>query len=323
MHKGFCCLAVIVCVWSLPVRAQNQISGSSKTPGPTMSGQLDAVPRGVILVKGAWSGASDATTPLPENGVVGKNVFRDRYFGISYPLPDNWTEQYKGPPPSDSGRYVLAQISPTDAFQGAARGTILITADDMFFTRLPASSAVELVNFSKDHLEADHRLEQPPEAMTLGGHRFISYRFWSPVAGLHWYVVATEIRCHTVQFIFNSRDPSLLDKLLLGMDGIHWTPASTASGGGDVPVCVKNYATDHNLISRVEPDPSGLHANAVPVRIIIDKAGHVRHIHFPSAFPDQQKTIGDALKQWRFKPYLQNGRAVEVETGIVFGRSPN
>jgi hypothetical protein len=26
--------------------------------------------------------------------------------------------------------------------------------------------------------------------------------------------------------------------------------------------------------------------------------------------------------QWKFKPYLQNGQPVEVETGIMFGHSP-
>jgi hypothetical protein len=58
----------------------------------------------------------------------------------------------------------------------------------------------------------------------------------------------------------------------------------------------------------------------VPVRIIIDKEGRVKHIHFLSAFPDQAKAISDALGQWRFKPYRVNGKVVEVETGILFGR---
>ena len=26
-----------------------------------------------------------------------------------------------------------------------------------------------------------------------------------------------------------------------------------------------------------------------------------------------------AFKQWRFKPYLRNGKAVEIETGAMFG----
>jgi outer membrane biosynthesis protein TonB len=56
------------------------------------------------------------------------------------------------------------------------------------------------------------------------------------------------------------------------------------------------------------------------VRIIIDRQGRVRHIHFLRAFPDQAKSITDAVMQWRFKPHLEGGRPVEVETGIMFGR---
>jgi len=59
--------------------------------------------------------------------------------------------------------------------------------------------------------------------------------------------------------------------------------------------------------------------NPIPVRIIIDKAGKVRHIHFLSAYPDQQKVISDALKQWQFRPYERNGQRLEVETGVMFG----
>jgi outer membrane biosynthesis protein TonB len=58
------------------------------------------------------------------------------------------------------------------------------------------------------------------------------------------------------------------------------------------------------------------------VRIIIDKAGKVKHIHFLRAFPDQAKAVTDALQQWKFKPYLKDRQPVEVETGIMFGRAP-
>ncbi|MGA8272917.1 MAG: energy transducer TonB, partial [Candidatus Sulfotelmatobacter sp.] len=61
-------------------------------------------------------------------------------------------------------------------------------------------------------------------------------------------------------------------------------------------------------------------SNPVPVRIIIDKEGKIKHIHFLSAFPDQAKAITDALRQWKFKRYLRDGQPVEVETGIMFGR---
>jgi hypothetical protein len=141
---------------------------------------------------------------------------------------------------------------------------------------------------------------------------------------LHWYLVETEIRCHTVEIVMSSRDTKLLESLLLGLDGMSLPDEAgltAGNGGGSVPVCVKDYASDKNVISKVDPVFSEPKFNSVPVRIIIDKQGKVKHIHFLSAFDSQAKAISDALGQWRFKPYVVGGQPVEVETGIMFGRA--
>jgi hypothetical protein len=278
---------------------------------------------GVILVKGAWSSASDAVTPLPEGGSIVNNVYANRYFGLSYPLPADWFQQFEGPPPSDSGRYVLAQITPANTYQGPARGNILITAQDMFFTPLPTASALELVNDSKDSLPAGYKMESGPAERKIAGRSFTVFAYWSPVAQLHWYVLATEIRCHTLQLVLTSRDTRLLESLTLDMNRMKWPEgagSTTGDGGEPVPVCVKDYARDENVLERVDPVFTEHRSNPVPVRIIIDKDGRVRHVHLINAFPEQARAITDGLRQWRFRPYLRDGQPVEVETGIMFGR---
>lgn len=72
------------------------------------------------------------------------------------------------------------------------------------------------------------------------------------------------------------------------------------------------------MIHQVEPKQVGAKFTKVPVRIIIDREGKVKHIHVINAFPDQAKSVEDALAQWRFKPYLKNGQPIEIETGILF-----
>jgi hypothetical protein len=286
---------------------------------------LTKVPTGVILVKGAWSSASDSVTPVPEGGNVADDVFSNQYFGITYALPPDWTEKYKGPPPSDSGRYVLAQLSPTDTFKGLARGSILITAQDMFFTPVPASNATELINHLKDNLQADYKVEMPPTQTKIADRSFTFFAYRSPVAQLHWYVLATQIRCHAVQIVLTSRDTKLLKDLILDMNKMK-LPAEASptagAGGGAVPVCIQDYARDENMIAWVNPVFTEHRFNPVPVRIIIDKEGKVKHIHFLSAFTDQAKAITDALGQWKFKQYRRDGEPIEVETGILFGRAP-
>ena len=286
---------------------------------------LTKVPAGVILVKGASSSSSDSVTPLPESGNVTNGVFNNQYFGMSYTLPPNWEEKYTGPPPSDSGRYVLAHINPAATFKGPVRGTILVTAQDMFFTLFPAANALDLVNYSKNHLQADYKMEMPPTPTKIADRSFTFFAYWSPVAELHWYVAATEIRCHAVEIVLSSRDTKLLESLVLDLNKLKLpteADPTAGTGGGAVPVCIKDYARDENVIQRVEPVLTEHKFNPVPVRIIIDKEGKVKHIHFLSAFPDQAKAIADALNQWKFKKYLRDGKPVEVETGILFGRGP-
>jgi hypothetical protein len=281
------------------------------------------VPSGVILVKGAWASASDSVTPLPEGSTVENGIFRDSYFGITYAIPKGWTEKYKGPPPSDTGYYVLGQLRAPES-KGTIGGMILITAQDMFFTPLPVSNALQSVNYSSKNLQADYRMELPVTQTRIGGRPFVFFAYWSPVAQLHWYVFDTEIRCHTVEIVLTSRDTKLLESLVLDLNKMQLpeeTDPVKGTGGGAAPVCVANYANGGNVITRVEPVFSEHHFNPVPVRIIIDQKGAVKHVHFLSAFPDQSKVITDALKQWRFKPYIRDGHAVEVETGIIFGHA--
>lgn len=320
---------VLACGLSLPASAQSTDQQVIPRSGGDFSNStlpLVKVPEGVILVKGAWASASDSVTPVPEGASVANEAFSAPYFGMTYQLPAGWTQKYEGPPPSDTGRYVLAQLSPAVASNGTARGTILITAQDMFFTPLPARNAAELIHYMSEHLQADYQLEMPPATAKIADRVFSVFEYWSPVAQLHWYVFATEIRCHAVQITLTSRDTKLLEDLIQSMDKmklpVEASPTGGA-GGGTVPVCIANYTRDENMTLMIDPVLTEHRFNPVPVRIIIDKEGNVKHIHFLSAFADQSKAITDALVQWKFKPYRRDGEPVEVETGVLFGRPQN
>jgi AMIN domain len=281
---------------------------------------------GVILVKGAWSGASDAVTAVPEGGSVSNNVYSNPYFRLRYTLSPGWTQNYSGPPPSDSGYYVLAQIRPAQASAQLARGSILITAQDLFFTLTPSTNAVDLVQFTNDTLEPEYKVELPPTGVQFANHSFVRFDYGSPVADLHWHILTTQIRCHAVQFIFTSRDAKVAEELIRTMNTIGLSDGASPAGGvneNDAPVCVKDYANGENVLQRVDPILTEHKFNSIPVRIIIDKEGKVKHIHFLRAFPEQEKAISDALHQWRFKPYLLDGQPAEAETGVMFGHSPH
>jgi Gram-negative bacterial TonB protein C-terminal len=284
---------------------------------------MQKVPPGVILVRGAWSSSSDTVTPLPEGGSIATNIYSNQYFGLSYPLPADWQEKYKGPPPSDSGYYVLTQITPGDTFKGPNRGSVLIAAQDLFFSLVPAANSMDLIEYTKETLKPEFKVEREPAQVTVANHPFVRFDYVAPAADLHWYIFATQIRCHMVEFVLTSRDTRLLENLVQSMSAMN-LPADagpvSGTGGGNSPVCIKDFATPDNLTYKVDPVLADRRFNPIPVRIIVNKDGTVKNIHFLSAFPEQSKAITDAVLQWKFKPYLQNGQPVEVETGIVFGR---
>lgn len=279
------------------------------------SPQGGSIPAGVILVKGAWSSAAGSAGPLPEEGVVADNEYDNAYFGLSYSFGNDWTQRYEGPPPSDAGYYVLAQMEPRDPSRNAELGHFLIAAQDLFFTPTSAASALQFINQYRDRLGEEYRVERAPQKMRLANREFVRLDYVSPASGLHWHVLATEMRCHVVEFVFTGLNARSLDHLAARMN-------TMLRHSGSAPVCVKDFASSDTVLAREDPIFTQPRFNQVPVRIVIDKEGKVKHVHFLSAFPEQAKSVTDALSEWRFKPYLIDGQPVEVETGLLFGRTP-
>ena len=225
--------------------------------------------------------------------------------------------KYSGPPPSDSGYYVLTQLEPKPEFEAAAAGSVLVSAQDLFFSLVPAENPLALVEFKSKKLGSDFKIERQPVAVKLGKRSFIRFDYMSPVAELHWYTLTTQVRCHALQFQFTSRDPELLDRMVQQMKKISLPDDNAVSA--TTPICIRNYATADNVLQKVDPVFTGRRFNRIPVRFVIDRYGRVKYIHVLSAFPDETKAITEALMRWEFRPYRVNGKVMEVETGIVFG----
>lgn len=296
--------------------------------GATARGEVHCSPKiaGSLFRRIAALSTERSDSTLPEGGVVTPHEYKSPYFHLAYPIAAGWMQKYEGPPPSDSGYYVLAQIQPPEAQHSSTRGSVLIAAQDMFFGAAPAKNVLEMLKYTGSHLRADYEVERQPAELRIAGHSFVRLDYVSPVAMLHWATLATQIRCHIVQFTFTSPDPKLIERLVAGMGEIKLPPeAGLTSGSGDdgAPICVRDYTSGGNVLNRVDPILTDRRYNSIPVRVVIDVHGKVKHIHVISSFPQQARTITDAVQQWRFKPYVVNGEAREVETGILFGTPPN
>jgi len=76
------------------------------------------------------------------------------------------------------------------------------------------------------------------------------------------------------------------------------------------------------LVSKVQPEyPADAKADHVQGQVVlqatIDKEGNVAKLELVSGHPMLAPAAIEAVKQWKYRPYLLNGAAVEVETQVT------
>jgi hypothetical protein len=262
----------------------------------------------------AWWGVpwTSASVPPadPEDGRVTGETYTNEYFKMSYPVPSGWGKDYDGPPPSYSGYYVLTALS------GGGSGTILIAAQDRFFSTVPAESSTEMAGQLRHGISQIEgmTIDNEPLVATIAGRRFARVDFSG--VGLFRTTLVTESRCHFVSFNFTTSDPAILARLVPSLNDL-----SLGEPAGPVdarPLCVKDYGTPEHVRLRIEPTSAAPKFTVVPVRIIIGTDGRVRHVHVIHGSSEQRTNIIAALSQWRFDPCVIDGRPTEVETGLTF-----
>jgi hypothetical protein len=188
----------------------------------------------------------------------------------------------------------------------------MIAAQDMFFAEKPEDDAKAVTADYRQTMSSvdGMTIDREPAQVTVGGHA--AHRLDFSGVGLYRSTVAIEVRCHVVTFNLTARDRDSLERLAQSLDQL--APLRRRS---DAPPCVRDYVVAENIIHRVEPDEAGLKPAQVPVRLVVAKDGSVRHVHVIGATAAQKRTIEDALRQWKFKPYVREGRALDVETGLT------
>jgi hypothetical protein len=272
---------------------------------------------GAVLY-GAMPSSRDARlvqSANPEDGKVIGGVFVSDYFNLSYRLSDELTEGLAGPPPSQSGYYVLGTWTPKRDFAG----TVLVVAQDMFFAPAPSDDMKNVVAEFRQVMSAvdGMTIDREPAPVSVGGHP--GYRIDFSGVGLFRSTFAIEIRCHVVTFNLTSREPESLASLAQSLDSLD--SARKKEMSDPVPECLKDYASE-NIVSRVEPEGVGAKAVSIPVRMIVATDGSVKHVHVIRASAAQRRNIEEAVRQWKFKPYVKQGHPVEVETGVMFNLKP-
>ena len=56
---------------------------------------------------------------------------------------------------------------------------------------------------------------------------------------------------------------------------------------------------------------------AVELVATISKTGDISHVAVVSGDPQLTRAAADAVKQWKYKPYMLNGQPVEIQTHVT------
>ncbi len=99
------------------------------------------------------------------------------------------------------------------------------------------------------------------------------------------------------------------------------TPMATVRAAAPQRVRVSSGVAQGQLLSKTQPAYPPLARQAriqgsVLLSAIIGKDGTIQNLKVLSGHPMLTQSALDAVKQWRYKPYLLNGEPVEVETQV-------
>lgn len=158
-------------------------------------------------------------------------------------------------------------------------------------------------------------LDRPPSEQMIAGRPFSRIDFSG--VGLFRSTLTTQIRCHLVSFNIIAENPELLAELVRSLDKLG--RADDGAGRAADPTCKPREGLTKYLLTRVDP-PAIAPFTPIPVRIIIDTGGRVKHVHVIRATPDQRTAIEAALGKWRFGQ-VDDG-SVELETGLLIEFTP-
>jgi protein TonB len=100
------------------------------------------------------------------------------------------------------------------------------------------------------------------------------------------------------------------------------TPVAVPKVAAPQRVRVSQGVTQGLLIHKVQPTYPPLARQAriqgsVVLQAEISKNGTIENLHVISGHPMLAPAALDAVKQWRYKPYILNGEPVEVETQVT------
>lgn len=284
-----------------------------------------------------------------ENGSMANHAYANECFGFSMAIPEGWQSNIMG---SDGkARHIPGGGLALLILRQSQGNTIILTARDV--TGAPptaqefvSTSVQAQVNADKEHRELLH--DAVP--VDYGGKHFFRADYKQSINGQQLYsaFVYTKFRAYYIGATLVAESSQELDETAKNLQPISFQSdepnpncvmkgddSATGIAGGvigaDGPpsrsgqplrVRVSQGVSQGLLIKRVNPvypDEArhGRIQGQVVLQVEIDQNGDMRNVTLVSGHPLLAPAAIEAVKQWKYKPYLLEGQPVVVETQVT------
>jgi TonB family protein len=303
-----------------------------------------AIVLGTVFCSAQQPSSDSSNTLVFENGTLVNGVYSNECFGFSLPIPAGWevndavTPGGKARHRSDNDLVLLFLHQ-----QGKLPGRIVLSASDSKGHIGDAQNFVSEGVRAQVNLPTEKReLVRDTFVVDYGGRHFFRSDYKALMSGnasLYFAYVYTEFRGYFIGETLASASPEGLDEAANSLQSISFqegqvNPKCVMSASNTVmPPAGAKIATPQLvrisagvstalLIKKVQPQyPSNAMQSRVQGQVVlqarIDKEGNVEDLTLISGDPLLAPAALEAVKQWKYKPYLLNGQPVKVETQVV------
>ena len=299
---------------------------------------------GVALAQppGPGSSSSSSGTLRFEDGAIANGVYSNECLGFSYPIPAGWqvNRAVTGAGKAKRLSYKSLALLFLQPEKGKLPGSrILLTARDAAGEKGTAEDFVTNAVSEQLNSPTEHReLVRDTFAVYYGGKHFFRSDYKGALSDgvpLFFAYVYTEFRGYFIGVTLASGTPEGLDEAADSLHEISFQEdqvnpkCSTGAEGAQEPrevqptrVRISQGVAAGLIVKKVQPqypeDAKQAHVQGqVVLRALIDKDGNIEKLDLVSGHPMLAPAALQAVKQWKYKPYLLNGESVRVEADII------
>jgi TonB family protein len=291
---------------------------------------------------GAQSPDQTVGRPGPEDGTVVNKTYANAYLGFAYPIPDGWEVSRDAGSEWDGKAHRFPsgglELLIVDRYTGSFRNRILVSALDA--TGFSTTTGGFVSRIARGPInETGGEIVREPFAVTFAGQPFFRADYKQTLnGGTRWGTfICTKLRGYFLGWMFVASSPGELEGFVRSLQRLSFfadkpgaaggigdsSPGTAESNAGQpLRVRVSQAVSTDLLLTKVQPQypESARQARiqgSVVLKAVIDKNGGVEELTLVSGHPLLAPAALEAVKQWKYKPYLLNGQAVKVETQIV------